>query len=123
MKGILLVGLGGFVGAAARYKLGGFVFHHAAQWKFPLSTFLVNLLGCLIAGLLAGLVEKHDMLSAELRILLFTGILGGFTTFSAFGLETVSLLQSREPLVATLYVLASVVCGIAVLWLGIKIIV
>jgi CrcB protein len=114
------VGLGGAAGAIARYKLGGLILHHSEGWRFPLSTFVVNVLGCLIAGLMAGLVEKHDALSADARLLIFTGILGGFTTFSAFGLETVTLFQKNMPGIAFLNVMSSVVCGLTALWLGIK---
>lgn len=108
------------MGAMARYKLGGWVLHHTSDWRFPFSTFVVNVLGCLVAGVLAGLVEKHDLFSPDARLLLFTGILGGFTTFSAFGLETVYLLQRREIVMALANAVASVSCGIFVLWLGLK---
>ncbi|MEX2496813.1 MAG: fluoride efflux transporter CrcB [Woeseia sp.] len=116
----LLVAIGGAVGATARYKLGGLILHHTASWKFPLSTFAVNVSGCLAAGLLAGLVIRHDLFAADTRIFLFTGLLGGFTTFSAFGLETVYLLQRQEHLMAFLNVALSSVAGVVVLWLAIK---
>ena len=119
MKEILLVGLGGGVGAISRYKLGGWILHHSVDWRFPLGTFFVNVLGCLVAGLLAGLVERHDLFSAETRLLLFTGLLGGFTTFSAFGVETVFLLRRGEAGVAIAYAVSSVLIGVALLWLGI----
>lgn len=122
MKNLLLVAIGGGIGAVARYKLGGLVLHHSTLWKFPLSTFAVNVSGCLVAGLLAGLIVKHDFFSADVRLFLFTGLLGGFTTFSAFGLETVYLLQRHEPLMALLNVALSAFAGILVLWLGMKVI-
>lgn len=90
------------------------------QWKFPLSTFAVNVSGCLVAGVLAGLVVKHDFFSPEARLFLFTGLLGGFTTFSAFGLETVYLLQRHEVMLAVLNVGLSALAGILVLWLGMR---
>lgn len=120
MKNILLVGLGGFIGSVARYKLAGWVLHHTIQQKFPFSTFAINVTGCLLAGILAGLVEKHDLFNADTRILLFTGLLGGFTTFSAFGLETAYLLRRGEPWIAALYAGASVLLGITAVWVGIK---
>jgi CrcB protein len=120
MNGLLLVGVGGAIGAIARYKLGGLVLHHTEGWRFPVSTFVVNVLGCLVAGLLAGLAEKHDAFSPDLRLLLFTGLLGGFTTFSAFGLETVTLFQKNMPFIALLNIAASVLCGVSALWLGVK---
>ena len=117
---ILLVGLGGFAGAVARYLLGGWVLHHTLSAKFPWSTFAVNLLGCLIIGLLSGLAERLDWFSPSMRLLLLTGLLGGFTTFSAFGLETVHLLRRGELWIAGAYVLASVLACIFAVWLGMK---
>jgi CrcB protein len=121
IRNILLVGIGGFVGAVLRYLVGGVVLHHTAGWKFPLSTFVVNVAGCLAAGVLMALAVKHDSFSPELRRLLFTGLLGGFTTFSAFGVETVYLLQRHEVMWAGLNVLGTVTVGIGVLWLGVTI--
>src|SRR5688572_8509704 len=108
MKQLMLVGLGGALGAVARWKLGGVVLHHTSDWKFPLSTFLVNLVGCLAAGVLAGLVTKLDWFTPDARLFLFTGLLGGFTTFSAFGVETVYLLRRADYAVALAYVTLSV---------------
>jgi CrcB protein len=120
MKDMLFVGLGGFIGAVARYKLGGWVLHHTADWRFPLSTFLVNTIGCLVIGLLAGLATRHHVFSHDLRLFLFPGILGGFTTFSAFGYETFFLIRKGDSHVAFSYVLLSVVCGLLLVWLGFK---
>ena len=118
MKGILLVALGGAIGSVARYKASGWVLHHTIDWRFPAGTFTVNVVGCLLAGVLAGLAEKQDLLSPETRLLLFTGILGGFTTFSAFGLETMHLLRRGDVLIAGANVLLSVAAGLLALWLG-----
>lgn len=118
MKELLLVGVGGCLGALGRYKLGGLVLHHSVDWVFPLSTFAVNVCGCLVAGVLAGLAEKHDLISPDARLFLFTGLLGGFTTFSAFGLETVILLKRGAVGIAATYVVLSVVVGVAALALG-----
>ncbi len=120
MKLTLLVALGGALGAVARYLLGGWVLHHTLDWKFPAGTFLVNTIGCLIAGLLAGLIERQGMFSPEARVFLFTGILGGFTTFSAFGLETTLLLRRGEFWTAGLNVTFSVLCGVLALWLALR---
>ena len=117
---ILLVGLGGFAGAVARYVIGGWVLHHTLSAKFPWSTFAVNLLGCLIIGLLSGLAERLDWFSHSMRLLLLTGLLGGFTTFSAFGLETVHLLRRGELWIAGAYALASVLACVFAVWLGMK---
>ena len=118
MKGILLVALGGALGSVARYKLSGLVLHHTIDWRFPAGTFAVNVLGCLVAGVLAGLVERHELFSADTRLFLFTGILGGFTTFSAFGLETMFLLRRGEVLIAGSNIVLSVIVGLAALWFG-----
>lgn len=121
MKAIALVALGGALGSVARYKLSGLVLHHTIDWRFPAGTFTVNVLGCLVAGVLAGLAEKHDLLSADARILLFTGLLGGFTTFSAFGLETLFLLKRGELAIAAANVVISVIAGLFALWLGLAV--
>ena len=118
MKGLLLVALGGAVGSVARYKLSGWVLHHTTNWTFPAGTFAVNVIGCLVAGVLAGLAEKHGFLSPYTRLLLFTGLLGGFTTFSAFGLETMFLLKRGEIWVAGANIVLSVLVGLLALWLG-----
>jgi len=122
MRSLLMVGVGGFIGAVLRYKISGLILHHTVKWTFPLATFAVNVCGCVIAGILMALAVKHDSFAPNTRLLLFTGILGGFTTFSAFGLETVYLLQRHEVLVAGLYVLLTVTIGILVLWLAMSII-
>ncbi len=118
MKEILLVALGGALGSVARFKLSGLVLHLTPGWRFPLGTFTVNVVGCLVAGVLVGLAEKHDLLSPDARLLLFTGVLGGFTTFSAFGVETVHLLKRGDVALAAANVAGSVAIGLAALWLG-----
>ena len=120
MKALLLVGVGGGLGAIARYKLGGWILHHTSDWNFPAGTFAVNVFGCLVAGVLAGLAVRHNWLSEDTRLFLFTGLLGGFTTFSAFGLETVTLLRRGAVGTAACYVTLSVLCGVAALWAGLK---
>lgn len=112
------VAMGGGLGAMARYGLSGWLLQHTAQQKFPWPTFAVNVSGCLIAGILFALAAKHEMLSPSMRLFLFTGALGGFTTFSAFGLETAHLLKRGDVLIAGTYVLASVACGLAAIILA-----
>lgn len=118
MNHVLLVGLGGALGAIARWKLGGWLLHLTVQEKFPYATFAVNVIGCLLIGVLAGLAERHHMFGQSTRLFLFTGLLGGFTTFSAFGLETLFLLRRGDPWTAALYVAASVLVGLAAVWAG-----
>jgi fluoride exporter len=120
MMAWLLVALGGGLGACARFALSGWLMSYTIQEKFPWPTFSVNVLGCLIAGALFALGEKHHLMSPNLRLFLFTGLLGGFTTFSAFGVETFFLLRRGDYLIAGAYVLGSVAIGLLALILAYK---
>jgi CrcB protein len=120
MRALLLVGIGGMIGSIARYKAGGWVLHWTILEKFPYSTFAVNVAGCLAAGVLAGLVEKQGWFGADTRLFLFTGLLGGFTTFSAFGLDALYLLRRGEMLTAVSYASLSVLLGLAAAWIGFR---
>lgn len=122
MNGTLLVGIGGFLGAIARYKLGAAVLQGTGIVRFPIGTFAVNVVGCFAIGLLAGVVARHQVLGADARLFLFTGVLGGFTTFSAFGLESVELLRRGDLGTASLYAGGSVVAGLAAVWLGLRLV-
>ena len=122
LRQMLIVALGGAVGSVARYRLSGWVLHHAIDWRFPLGTFVVNVLGCLCVGLLAGLAVKEDFFSADARLLLFTGLMGGFTTFSAFGLETFYLLRRGEYLIAGSNMVLSMALGMLALFAGYQLI-
>jgi len=115
-----LVGVGGALGAMGRYLLGGWIFHRVEQQSFPFGTFVVNVLGCLVIGILAGLGERYAWLDANARLFLITGLLGGFTTFSAFGLESLYLLRRGELALTLLYIVGSVSLGIVAVWLGFK---
>jgi len=121
MKALALVALGGGFGAACRYLLSGLLMR-GATGGFPLGTLTVNLIGCLLIGLWAGLAARHAWLNGELRLLLVTGVLGGFTTFSAFGLESLQLLRRGEMALAWWYVGGSVLFGLIMVatgwWLG-----
>ncbi|HUQ76946.1 MAG TPA: fluoride efflux transporter CrcB [Burkholderiales bacterium] len=120
MQAVLLVALGGALGSVLRYKVGAAVLQHAGAAQFPFGTFTVNVAGCLLAGLLAGAGEHFNYLTADVRLFLFTGFLGGFTTFSAFGVETIGLINRGEWAVASAYVVLSVLCGLAALWAALK---
>jgi fluoride exporter len=122
LKQVLIVALGGAIGSVVRYKLGGLALHHTQAWNFPMSTFGVNMIGCFAIGVLAALVEHRDLFSPSIRLLLFTGLLGGFTTFSAFGYEGAFLLRRGLFSVATSYVLLSVFGGLATVFAGMKLI-
>ncbi len=112
------VAVGGGVGAFLRFAVGAWVVHHHPAAKFPWATLAVNWLGCLLIGLIYGWVEDRTMLGVSMRYFLITGLLGGFTTFSAFGVETLYLFKRGESLMAWNYVLASVAGGLVLVWLG-----
>ncbi len=118
MLKLALIFFGSGLGAIARHKLGGFVLHASLDSKFPFGTFLAIVLGCFVAGILAAAVERHNLFSTDTRLFLFTGLLGGFTTFSAFSQETVFLLRRGDVAIAAGYVALSVLCGLGALWLG-----
>ena len=119
MPNLLLVMLGGALGAGLRYGVGlGAV--RALGSGFPWGTFLVNLAGGLAAGLLLGFLLARGEQGEPWRLFLGVGLLGGFTTFSAFSAETVYMLQRGELAAAACYVLASVVGAIALLFAGLS---
>lgn len=114
---ILLVGVGGFLGSIARYLAHLFVKAYVAS-TFPLSTLLVNICGCFVIGVLAGVAEKIQPTPSRTLLFLGVGVLGGFTTFSSFGLETVNLLRGQEFGFALINILASVGAGLGAVWIG-----
>jgi CrcB protein len=114
----LLVGLGGFLGSVLRYAIGGAVGRLKAGWTFPLETLLINVVGCVVLGLLAGLSESRGLFSGTTRAFLFIGLLGGFTTFSTFGYETFQLLRDGQWSAAALSTGLQVILGIGGVWVG-----
>jgi CrcB protein len=115
---LLLIGLGGFVGTILRYFLGGLVQSGAGTSAFPWGTLTINLLGCFGIGLLAELSEARGFLRPEMRGFLMVGILGGFTTFSAFANETVNAVRDAAMMIALVNILASVGLGLVAVWAG-----
>jgi len=113
-----LVGSGGFVGALARYGLSGLVQKRFPVAAFPYGTLVVNCVGCLAIGMLAGLAESRQLFGPELRTFAFIGILGGFTTFSTFGYETFAMIRDAEYAPAAANVGLHVIAGLALVWLG-----
>ena len=112
---IMLVGIGGMLGSILRYLASHFI-HAAMPSAFPYGTFAVNILGCLLIGIVFGVSERHEWFSPELRLFLAVGVCGGFTTFSAFAYENVILLQEKDYLTFALYsVLSFVLCLLATL--------
>jgi CrcB protein len=118
LTNILLVGLGGFIGSVLRYLLGGYVQQSTRSIDFPFGTLAVNLIGCFVIGFLGQLAEGRGMFTSGSRTFVFIGILGGFTTFSSFGNETLNLARDGQMLNALANVGSNVVLGLFAVWLG-----
>ena len=118
MQNLLLVGLGGFMGALLRYSVGGFFQQWSKSIHFPYGTLAVNLLGCLLFGFLSQLAETRGIISSEARAFLFVGLLGAFTTFSTFGNDTVSLFQDGKDFLSFLNIGLHLILGLSAVWLG-----
>lgn len=112
---VLLVGSGGFIGSILRYLLSMLV---QPSSTFPYGTLIVNIIGCFIIGLLSQMAEARGLFTAESRAFIFTGFLGGFTTFSAFGNETFNLWRDGESLLALANIAGHLLLGLGAVWLG-----
>ena len=117
---LLFVGLGGFIGAAMRYATGLLVGRFAAETQFPYSTFIVNMLGCLLIGFLAGFTDSRELLNDTSRAFVFTGMLGAFTTFSTFSYETMGLFQNGQTSPALANLGLQIILGLLAVWVGIQ---
>lgn len=117
LRSILFVGIGGGIGCVLRYLVGVVVGRYF-QASWPQATFVVNMAGCLLIGMLVGWLGRQGTNAAELRSLLVTGFCGGFTTYSAFALENVQLLQSGHAGLVAAYVAASIIGGILLVCAG-----
>ena len=115
---ISLVALGGAVGSVSRYLLGVWIQSASQSVDFPFGTLTVNLVGCFVIGLLSQLAESRGVFTPETRGLVFIGLLGGFTTFSSFGNDTINLFRDGETAIALVNVGANVILGLALVWLG-----
>ena len=116
MPNLFYVALGAVLGASGRYLLAGWV-SRLMPTPFPWGTLAVNLLGCFVIGLAWGLGERA-LWTPSFRTFLFVGVLGAFTTFSSFGLETLHLLRDGDLARAAGYVLGSNALGLALVWAG-----
>jgi CrcB protein len=119
IKQLILVGLGGGIGSIMRYLVSRIPF---TQGSFPWATFMVNVAGCFIIGLLIGFSVKHQFLDEDMKLLLITGFCGGFTTFSAFSAENVHLYHAGNYFTLAFYVLLSVIIGFVAVFLGLTLI-
>ncbi|MGE0594669.1 MAG: fluoride efflux transporter CrcB [Vicinamibacterales bacterium] len=115
----LAVGVGGAIGALVRHACTLWVSQRVSWGPFPAGIFLVNLAGCLAIGVLAGvLASSRVALDERVRVFLVVGLLGGFTTFSSFGLDTFTLLRGGQTGLALLNAVGQLVGGILAVWLG-----
>jgi len=117
VKSILIVGLGGFIGTVARFLISRY-FQENVLSVFPWSTFIVNIIGCLLIGIIYGISEKGDVLSPEIRLFLTVGICGGFTTFSTFSNDSFMLIREQEWFRFALYTGLSVFIGLMAVYVG-----
>lgn len=113
-----LVGAGGFVGAICRYGISGFVQRNAVIATFPYGTLVVNMTGCLLIGIFVGIIDARQLVNPEVRSFILVGVLGGFTTYSTFGLETFALLRDADYLRAVVNIAVHIVLGLALVWIG-----
>ena len=114
---LFLVGLGGFLGTLGRYWLSGVIARRYGE-TFPFGTLVVNALGCFAIGFLFFFFYDRALASPTSRTVVFIGLLGGFTTFSSYGLQTFTLLRDGEVLLALANIAASNVLCLLLVWLG-----
>lgn len=117
MSRLLLVGLGGFAGTLLRYWLSGVIARRYGE-TFPLGTLVVNALGCFAVGFLFYFFYDRSLTTPTARTVILIGVIGGFTTFSSYGLQTFTLLRDGELFLALVNVLASNVLGLSLVFLG-----
>lgn len=118
MDKAIYVGIGGFIGSVLRYWVSGIAQQLANNPAFPVGTLAVNLVGCLVIGFLSQLADARGIFTPEARLLVLVGLLGGFTTFSTFGNETMNFLRGGEGVAALLNVGIHIFAGLAAVWLG-----
>jgi CrcB protein len=115
VRNIILIGIGGFIGSCLRFYSSQFF--QSKSSEFPSGTFIVNLAGCFLIGLFFGLMQKFTF-SSEWKLFIATGLLGGFTTFSAFSFESFQLFREGQLMLALSYIFSSIVFGLALTFAG-----
>lgn len=118
LTNILLVGAGGFIGSVLRYLVSGYVQQASRSLDFPFGTLAVNVFGCFVIGFLSQLAEDQGLFTSESRLFVFTGMLGGFTTFSSFGNETLNLARDSQMMNAFANIGTNLIIGLFAVWLG-----
>ena len=117
MQQTILIAVAGLVGTVLRYWLSGYVARQHTH-PFPWGTMAVNLIGCLVTGVVFFITEERLLVSPTVRTVILIGLLGGFTTFSSYGLQTFTLLRDGELGLATLNVAMSNLLGLFMVWVG-----
>jgi CrcB protein len=117
LKSIMIVGFGGFIGTVARFLISRY-FQENLTAVFPWGTFVVNIVGCLLIGIIYGISEKGDFMSSEVRLFLTVGICGGFTTFSTFANDAFLLLRQEEWIRFAFYTSFSFFLGLLAVYAG-----
>jgi CrcB protein len=117
LKNILIIGSGGFIGSVARYYISRLNLS-VSFFSIPVGTLLVNVSGSLLIGLLMGLAERTTILTTEARLFLMVGLCGGFTTFSSFTMENLTLMHNGQFLQILVYTSLSVIIGFLAVWVG-----
>ena len=118
---LLWVGAGGFIGAISRYLVSGMFYKLFGKAWFPYGTLAVNVIGCLLIGFLTGITEDRQIFNPEMRLLVFIGILGGFTTFSTFGYEIFTFARDGQILSSLTNLMLHIILGLGAVWLGFSI--
>ncbi len=118
LRTVIIVGAGGFVGTVGRYLATGWAQQASPFSTFPVGTMTVNLLGCFLIGLIGAGIEQRQLFGHDARLFLLIGVLGGFTTFSSFAFETLSMAREAAFLRAVINIAAQVILGLASAWLG-----
>ncbi|PZC49783.1 MAG: CrcB protein [Chloroflexi bacterium] len=121
MMTVLLVGTGGFIGSVTRYLLGAWIQSASGNSWIPYGTLTVNVVGCFLIGFFIGLAETRQFLGEGTRALIVVGLLGGFTTFSAFGYETIAMVREGHIVTAAANVGIQITLGLAAVLIGLKV--
>lgn len=119
LKNLLLIGFGSAFGGILRYSISLLTSKYI-QSKFPLPTFLANIIGCLLIGIFIGWIQKNPSQHDAIKFLLIVGFCGGFTTFSSFSLENINLIMTGQIKTALIYIFTSIIFGLLSVWAGIS---